>query len=162
MIFDPRLPVNSDITAVIQSAFWSERCGLSGINSVIHVNQLCLGCMLHTTEVMMWLLVQPPQFAEQHCWRSGSGPQSHAAPHKLGKFWWNAVRTQSEIEGPVLLPPAMAAHLRTAGVPERDGSHCSCGTTSSCFLRERHKDSGKDLASSPGIRKVEKNAFSLI
>lgn len=44
-----------------------------------------------------------------------------------------------------------------------DGSHCSWGRnmTSSHFLRERHRYLGKDLASSPGRRKLEKNAFSL-
>lgn len=118
MILDPRLPADSDITAVNQSAFRPESCGLSGVNPVMHVDQLCLHYTVRTTEGMTRPLDQPAHLAEQHRLSSGSGPQSQGAPHETGKVLWNTGGGRSGTEKVALLPPAMVAHLGSAVMPE--------------------------------------------
>lgn len=118
-ISDQASPFGNDFRPLTASKQWYYSCRsvcslarkLWTFRSKLHVSQLCVGYMLHTMEGMMWLLGQPAHFAERHCWSSGSGPQSQAAPHKSGKVLWNAGGSRSGTKGAGVLPPAMVAHL---------------------------------------------------
>lgn len=148
-ILDPWLPVDSDITSVNQSALCLESSGHSGIKAAMASSQLLLGCTLHTTEGLARLL-----------WDCGVQELVHRArqPHTRLRRAVRCCQEQDWDWGRCHSSPSWVSGNAW------DGSRCSWGrgTTSSHFSRESHEALEKDLASSPGTRKIEKNAFSFI